>query len=268
MIDAANALARHVARHRRARPWRKLAALCRRYLAWYGNLDYDSASNGEHRVLQVLGGFAPRTIVDAGANVGDWSLAAALACPQATVHAFEVSPPTLETLRQRTAAEPRIVCHATGLADAPGQVHLRHYAGAPALTTASGYPHPLPYTEITAPVAAGGPLLAGLGVQHVDFLKIDVEGMEERVLLGFDAMLRERRIDLVQFEYGRVNILNGFLLHKSAAFFAERGYVVGKVYPNEVDFRAPTLDDEDFVGPNFLACRQDKPELLAALRGR
>lgn len=267
MIGQGSGLARHVARHRRALPWRKLAGLARRFLAAYGNLDYELAHNGELRVLQVLAQFHPRTIIDAGANVGDWSLAAAAACPQATVHAFEISPPTFGTLATRTAHEPRIRCHATGLSDEAGTVTLRHYPTLPELSTTSAYPHPYEHTEITAAVAVGAAQMAQLGVDTIDLLKIDVEGMEERVLRGFDPLLRSGRVALVQFEYGRVNILNGFLLHHSAAFFKQRGYVVGKVYPDAVDFREPTLDDEDFLGPNYLACRADRADMLAALRG-
>lgn len=258
---------RFIARHRQHRVLRKLASLCRRYLAAWGNLDYNSETNGESRVLQVLSEFNPKVIVDAGANVGDWSLAAARLCRGAQVHAFEISPPTFDRLRVNTATEPRIHCHPVGLSDQAGQLRLRHFADAPALSTTSDYPHPLPSIEILANVVTGQDEAARLGLAHIDFLKIDVEGMEERVLLGFDRLLQARHIDLVQFEYGRVNILNGFLLHRSAAFFRARGYVLGKVYPDQVDFRVQTLDDEDFLGPNYLACRQDRTDLITRLRG-
>ena len=40
-----------------------------------------------------------------------------------------------------------------------------------------------------------------------------------------------------------------FLLYDFYEFFETRGYVVGKIYPNYVDFRAYDLNDEDFLGP-------------------
>jgi FkbM family methyltransferase len=257
--------ARWVARHRRNRLLRQLAAVSRRYLAWYGNLNYDTATNGEQRVLQRLTAFAPQRLFDAGANVGEWSLAAARLCPTARIDAFEISPQTFSTLKTATGHEPRIHAHPIGLGDASGIVHLRHYPDAPALTTSSAYPHPLPFTEVDGRVGVGDQLAAELGAVHIDLLKIDVEGMEEAVLKGFDGLLRRRAIDLIQFEYGRVNILNGFLLHRAERFFVERGYVMGKIYPDGVDFRPVELDDEDFLGPNFLACNVDRVDLIKAM---
>jgi FkbM family methyltransferase len=256
-----------VARHRRHLLFRGLARLSRGYLDWHANLDYELSRNGEDFVLQVLGRLAPRVIVDAGANVGDWTLAARRRCATAQIHAFEIAAPTHATLCANTAGDVGIRCHNLGLSDRDGSIAIRHFDGAPALTTATHYPHPLTSTELSAQVVRGDTFLAGLGVSHVDMLKIDVEGMEDQVLRGFDGLLSQRRVDLVQFEYGRVNILNHFLLADCHTFFLERGYLVGKVYPDQVDFRPYELSDEDFRGPNYLACRADRPDLLAALGG-
>jgi hypothetical protein len=75
-------------------------------------------------------------------------------------------------------------------------------------------------------------------------------------------MFTRRAIELAQFEYGRVSIVNGFLLKDFHAFFRERGYSVGKIFPNYVDFRDYNLADEDFIGPNYLACRKDNTAYL------
>src|SRR5690606_34205235 len=59
---------------------------------------YDFDRNGERRLLEVLASVPVRTVFDVGANVGDWSLAAAQALPLATIHCFELSPRTFKTL--------------------------------------------------------------------------------------------------------------------------------------------------------------------------
>jgi hypothetical protein len=40
------------------------------------------------------------------------------------------------------------------------------------------------------------------------------------------------------------------------------------VFPDHVDFRPYTLDDEDFMGPNYLACREDLAAHRQAFGGR
>jgi len=236
-------------------------------LSWFHNLNYDLLTNGEAFVLEALAGFGPRVLLDAGANVGGWSLAAAARCPGAEVHAFEIAPPTFERLVANTSRVPAIRCVMSGLSDAEGTVRIRYYDALPELTTSSNYPHPLAYSEIEAGVITGDAYAARNGIERIDFLKIDVEGMEEQVLKGFQGMFGRQAIDVVQFEYGRVSILNRFLLRDFYAFFNDRGYVVGKIFPNYVDIRPYDLGDEDFLGPNYLACRKDKSDYLERLRG-
>jgi hypothetical protein len=80
-----------------------------------------------------------------------------------------------------------------------------------------------------------------------------VEGAEHLVLEGLADLLREQRARFVPFEYGRVNILTHFLLRDFYEPFGSHGYLVGKIYPDYVDFREYELSDEDFLGPNYLA---------------
>jgi len=257
-----------IARHRRNRLLRRLAGVCRRYLAWHENVDYELSSNGEDFVLETLGRFGPRVIFDVGANVGDWSLAAWRRCPTAQLFSFEIAPPTFTSLISRVAGLQNVHCENVGLSDIEGSIVINHFESAPALTTATAYPHRLDSVELTAQVVRGDAYAAARGIDHIDMLKIDVEGMEDRVLRGFEGMLSRRAIDLVQFEYGRVNILSHFLLADFHDYFSRRGYVVGKVFPNYVDFRSYHLADENFLGPNYLACREELTDYLRALRAQ
>jgi len=262
---ASSLLGQYIARHRRGLVFRKLLGATRHYQAWHANLNYDLATNGEAFVLDTVSRFRPRMLVDVGANTGEWTVAAKQRCSEAELHALEVSPITFETLAENSGSLARVTCHPHGLSDAAGTIPLRHYTDLPALTTATDYPHPFAFEEISGRVETGDAFVEREGIGHIDLLKIDVEGMEDRVLAGFSATLDRGAIDLIQFEYGRVNILSHFLLRDFYALLRKRGFAIGKIYPNYVDFREYSLDDEDFAGPNYLACRETLVEHIRAL---
>jgi FkbM family methyltransferase len=231
------------------------AKLCRQYLKWFGNASYKPARNGERWLLDTLHGEAFRTMIDVGANVGNWSIMAADLFPQATVYALEVVPDTAAALRGRVAQYDRIKCFNLGLAAHNGTLSLHYHPTASTHATFTDYPHTWTGERIDCPVMRGSDFLRREGIDSIDFLKLDVEGAEHLVLEGFQDQLRQQRIRFVQFEYGRVNILTHFLLRDFYQLFAKHGYVVGKIFPDYVDFREYELTDEDFLGPNYLACR-------------
>lgn len=233
------------------------AKLCRQYLKWFGNASYKPARNGEHWLLDTLRGQSIRTVLDVGANVGSWSLMAAEMFPDATIYALEVVPATAATLQARAAPHGRIKCFNLGLAAHNGTLSLRYHPSASTHATFTDYPHTWTGERIECPVMRGDDFLDREGIGEVDFLKLDVEGAEHLVLQGLESHLQNGRLRFVQFEYGRVNILTHFLLRDFYQLFRSYGYVVGKIYPDYVDFRDYDLGDEDFLGPNYLACRAD-----------
>ena len=257
---------RYVARNRRKFVIRKVAQYCRTYLDYYENHDYDIALNGERFVLEALRDVPMRTIFDVGANTGDWAIAAAAVFPEATIHAFEIVPATSETLRSRAAGNARIVVNAFGLSDSNGTVDVRSYEGRSDLATVFRYSDQRELSVTPCPVKRGDDYLASHGLSKIDFLKIDVEGGERTVLDGFAAALASRAVSIIQFEYGQVNIVAGVLLRDLWSMLSSHGYVVGKIFPTYVDFRAYSLADEDFRGPNFLAVLADREDLVARLR--
>jgi FkbM family methyltransferase len=238
---------------------RTMAKVSRQYLKWFENASYKPEKNGERWLLESLRNEPIRTVLDVGANVGKWSRMAAELLPQAVIYALEVVPATAEELRRNMAEQQRIKCFALGLAEHSGTLTIRYNPVASAHSTMTEYPHTWEAQSVECPVLRGDEFLATQAIRDVDFLKIDVEGAEHLVLRGFEQLLRERRVRFVQFEYGRVNILTRFLLKDFHDLFAQHQYVVGKIYPDYVDFRSYDLSQEDFLGPNYLACRAGDP---------
>lgn len=241
---------------RRDQPDVKLfASFCRLFLRAYENYDYDISRNGEAWLLERLRPLRPKVVFDVGANVGDWSVHAAVAFPEATIHAFEPVPDTYSALaRSATSLSGRIVANPFGLADKDGAIPLTVMADDSTLSSIVAL-HEGQGRQVDCAMRAGDAYMAEHGIDRIDLLKIDVEGAEHLVLQGFARALAEGRIGVIQFEYGQANIVTRFLLRDFHLLLESHGYSVGKLFPARVDFRSYRFEHEDFIGPNFVAVR-------------
>lgn len=259
-------LCRYVATHRRSRLVRYMARKCARFLECYESADeYDFDRNGERFVLETLGRRDMECILDVGANVGDWTAMALKFCPGAKVHCFEIMPSVAEELRGRMAAFENVVVNDVGMSDEAGKVKLKYFPEVSTITTMTDYPHEFDHVHVTGRVTTGDAYVQEHGIERVGFLKLDVEGAERLVLVGFEKAFSERRIDVVQFEYGKVSILTKYMLRDFHALLSEWGLVVGKIYPDYVEFREYDFSHEDFRGSNFLAVRKELRDVMDSL---
>jgi FkbM family methyltransferase len=172
---------------------------------------------------------------------------------------------TNEELAKRTAGQEGIVVNRFGLSDREGTITMRTFAGSSKLATHTDYPHG-ESNEVECRVRRGDDYVAEHKIERIDLLKLDVEGAERLVLTGLAGALDAGRIEVIQFEYGKVAILTHFLLKDAYELLEAKGYTLGKLYPDHVDFRPYKLDDEDFLGPNYIAVRRARTDLVAALR--
>jgi len=254
-----------IAAHRHTVPVRSLALCCSQFLDAYHNVNYDGSVNGELFVLQALGDVDAECVFDVGANVGSWTRLACSAFPNATIHCFEIDEDTCHTLADDVRHLKRVVVNGCGLSDAAGEAWFKSYPGAPALTSMFDYPHPVPSVNKHGLVTTGDCYVESNGIGRINFLKIDVEGAERRVLNGFERTISHRLIDAIQFEYGRASILARQFLRDLYEFLTERGYAIGKILPNYVDFRPYALSDEDFRGLNYLAVLKSRSDAIVRL---
>jgi FkbM family methyltransferase len=241
----------------------------------YENHNYNFWENGEYDVLQKLKSKNLKVIFDVGANEGHWAQMAAETFPDANIRAFEVIKPTFHRLEERMKNHEitNVVTHDFGLSNAEEELTFLHSSAPEESSLSSMYSDSLnrlhPNVErvpIKGTVIKGDDYCAKHGIDSINFLKIDTEGSEHLVLQGFDRMLTEKKIDVIQFEYGNINIESKFLLYNYHELFRKLGYVVGKVYPGYTEFREYDMTtDEDFIGPNFLAVNADLKNLIGAL---
>jgi FkbM family methyltransferase len=238
----------------------------------YENFSYDFHRNGEARVLRTLEERTTiRTVFDVGANTGEWSTMAVHTFPSAHVHAFEIVPQTALVCRSNTQRLERFTLNEVGLSDREGSDEAYVTEGLSVLATCvpdfSDTFHRIETAPVAVRTTTGDLYCERLGIESIDFLKIDVEGYEDKVLRGFESMLERGAVRAIQFEYGYVNIASRFLLKDFYDLLIPYGMAVGKVYPTYVDFRDYDHHHEDFRGPNYLAVRRREHELIRALEG-
>ncbi len=145
-----------------------------------------------------------RTILDIGANVGTHSLAFARQFAQ--VHSFEPNPEVCERFLRNVALNraANIALHRVGLGQtstlSPFFSIDKLNFGLGTFLNVEQYDAPLRQIGVLK-IENGDDYIANLGVEHIDAVKIDVQGFELEVLKGLQKALRRDR-PVVWFEYG------------------------------------------------------------------
>lgn len=151
-------------------------------------------------------------LFDVGANTGDYSEALCRSFPTAQLHAFEPVPSSFALLRERLHS--RISCHRIGLNDVGGTAMIYDYADKEGSEHASLFEGVLlelhkssgaNATEIE--LTTLDEFCAAKSISSIDFLKIDTEGNELKVLCGSKRLLARGAIRLVQFEFNEMNVI-------------------------------------------------------------
>lgn len=237
----------------------KVDAVCVEYHQIQENFsNYDINTNGERWLLQTL---AQRNLLknafDVGANHGDWAASILEANPNATVHCFEVCPPIFQKLAARFSGNQahalNVILNPFGLSDAPGEIKIKYCPENDGLTTLFEVLHSQNVVTLAGKVVRGKDYCADQRITSIDLLKMDVEGAEHLVLHGFDDVVNPENVPVVQFEYGLANIMSKFLLRDFYSYLEGRGYRIGKLFPTSIRFREYRFQDEDFIGPNYIA---------------
>ena len=257
-----------VAKNRRSMPVKSFGLFCKNiYKEGYENWNYNFYKNGESLVLKKLVKFDIKTIFDVGANVGDWSKIALSLYPNTNIHAFEIVPQTYQLLQGNISKDtPNIVLNNYGLSDNKQTLEIKYAPKSNGQSSMFSFMEEGQYEIVPCEVIAGDAYMKEHKVDSIDLLKIDTEGAEHLVLKGFEQAFLQQKIDIIQFEYGRVNILTKFLLHDFYQFFEKHGYTVGKIFPNYVDFKAYDFEDENFIGPNYIAIKNTRQDVINELK--
>lgn len=234
----------------------------------YENKNYDFHTNGEETLLRKLSRYDFDVLFDVGGNVGDYSKMLRNNFPCAKIHVFEIVKANIHIIKDNLASDTNIIINDFGLSNKTTTVDIKYYGEGSGANSMHDFPHKGEVQWIKGDVVKGDEYLAEHKIDHIDFLKIDVEGSEHLVLTGLSDAIKQNKIRVIQFEYGYINIITKYLLYDFYNFFRDAGYIVGKVYPRRVEFKEYTLKDENFYGPNYVAVRATDEDMIRTLSGR
>jgi FkbM family methyltransferase len=260
---------RAIARHRRSSlvtAVHKAAAFVES--AWH-NEGADFDTNGERFVLERLRAAEFQVALDVGANVGHWAEAALALWPRCHVHAFEIAPKTFAGLEANARTWPgadRARLHQLGLSDNAGILPMYYYPDRHELTSDTPRHEGLTTVPFEARVTTLDQFCSDQRIDHIDYLKIDVEGAEHRVLKGASAFLQAKGIACIQFEYGSYSIDSRVMLRDYFGWLGQ-SHVIGKIFPNHVAFTDYDWTMESLRFSNYLCVSRQREDLQKLVAG-
>lgn len=177
--------------------------------------------NGEETILKLVARYnkvreEPLTIFDVGGNVGQYTQLIDKHLPDnKIIHTFEPAKKSFEQLKHNTAHILNVHYHHTGLSDSKTSMEL--YSDANGNCDIDSSCASLYASNITDYLSENlhqetiqldtlDHICAEHKIEHIDFLKIDVEGNEFAVLKGAKKTLAAGKIDMIQFEHNRCAI--------------------------------------------------------------
>ncbi len=219
--------------------------------------------NGEEAFLDKFSKIKTNTplksivVFDVGANKGDWSNYVKSRIQNYELHLFEPSAVAYIRLIERYHGCNNICISKFACSDKNETLPL--YCDKPGSTLASLTKRDLSFYNIDMGETEDAQCIRLYdyinenNIEHIDFLKIDVEGHELAVMKGLGDYLNPNFIDFVQFEYGGANIDSNTTLKNFFEILNKSGFRVWKLYPKGIKFSNYVPRMENFQYSNWVA---------------
>ena len=170
------------------------------------------------------------SLIDVGANKGQFSLVVRRWHPTAVIHAFEPLEEPATTYRKVFADDPRTTLHQQAMGVEPGnaEIHVSQRMDSSSLLPISKRQHEIfPGTQEASrrviTVVRGDDALAGADLPGPLLIKLDVQGFELAALQGMPELLE--RADHVYTEVSFLSLYDGqALAHELVAFITASGF--------------------------------------------
>lgn len=242
----------------------------KRYILKYNNFSYKFEENGEKLLLDKLSSENFKNIFDVGAHTGSWSKIAYKCFPNAKIHAFEISKTNFKSLKKNLKSE-RFKINNLGLSNKKSEIYYKDHGANSEINsiinTMNFHEKNSKYSYKKACLISGDSYCFRNKINKIDLLKIDVEGAEYLVISGFKKMLKEKKIKVIQFEYGYATGDTHFLVKDFYSLLQKNGYIVGPLKSSGVFFSDFRYIFNDFnSGPNYVAVQKKETKIIKLLK--
>lgn len=236
--------------HKRPIYSEKFALFCKKYLElWYGDNDFDRKTNGEKRFLESLSGKI-KIAFDVGANVGDYAKDIKQFNQNSEIHCFEPDKRAFKNLSKIPGI------NANNFALGEENVKKILY-----LNTKSSHNS---FFQIENEIGREAVEIKTLdsyvnqnNIAHIDYLKIDTEGYEYKVLLGAKNTIARKMIKYIQFEFSGANVSARVFLKDFIDLLEPAGYTLFRIRAKDIYQIVWSPDMERFTLTNYVAIRND-----------
>lgn len=203
-------------------------------------------------------------IFDVGANIGDFSIKCAdIFQDNCNIFAFEPSKNTYKSYCDRLYKKIKsgivfpINC---GVGNQAGSVLL--YSSEENSTIASVYQLDRPIRPFvdelteTITLVTIDEFCSEHGIDHIAFLKLDIEGHELAALSGASRMITEERIDAIQFEFGENNVSSRTFMSDFDKLLGEKFNIYRIIPGGLIKWTYQGGASEIFATMNYLAVKK------------
>lgn len=197
-------------------------------------------------------------LFDIGTNVAEWTEGMLQRFPGAKVFMFDPSPGCQAVIREKNL--PGATLMPCALGDEPGEAPYHSSSaidGSASLHVRRDTPfQDFKYQTITVPIRVLDEVIETLGLDFVDFMKMDIEGHELHALRGAKRSLAARKIGALSFEFGCGNINSRTFFRDFWELLTAAGFSLWRITPSgrEIQVNEYYEDQEYFRGAtNYIA---------------
>ncbi len=175
---------------------------------------------GDLHPYLFLNEYKIETVIDAGANIGQFATDIRTVLPDATIYSFEPLQETFKTLKENFSEDKNFTALNFALGDKNEEVSMNKNAYAPSssiLENSAFAEEIFPFTKDTTEekiiVKTLDTVLSANNLKKEILLKLDVQGYEDKVLSGAKNIIEETSIILIETAY--------YELYKGQPLFAD-----------------------------------------------